>query len=351
MRQPCPRHGHPPRRRVPLVALVVVLALVGAACSKSKPKTASAPAATTTTLPPTYPLTGLPATDAARAARPALSVKIDNVREAMPQTGVDAADVVFEEVVEGGLTRLLAVFQSNDADPLGPIRSVRPTDPNLAAPFGGIFAYSGGSARFDQLIRSTPGITAVSPDNDSGAFPRRSLHAAPHNQYTSTPALYKHAAAGAKPPPPFAPFLPAGRPFAPPGATPATHLAATVGSVPVVYDWDPAAGNWKRSMNGRADSLENGKQLTATTVIVQFVTYTPVAGATDPTGTQVFEAQVIGSGDAWILANGMVLKGKWSKPAQGSVTSYTDASGAPVSLPGGQTWVEVAQTGASATTS
>ncbi|PZS18609.1 MAG: hypothetical protein DLM54_08130 [Acidimicrobiales bacterium] len=337
----------------PLVA-VIVLAMVAAACSKSNKsasKRTNPPQATSSTLPPTYPLTGLPATDTAKAARPALSVKIDNVTLAQPQVGLDGADVVFEEVVEGGLTRLLTIFQSNDASPLGPVRSVRPTDPNLVAPFGGIFAYSGGSDRFDKLIRSTPGITAVSPSDDGGAFPRRSVHAAPHNQYTSTPALYKHSASGAKPPPPFSPFLAGGQPFAPPGAAPATRLAASVGMVPVAYDWDPAAGRWKRSMNGKADTLENGKQLTATTVILQFVAYTPVAGATDPTGAQVFEAQVIGSGDAWVLANGMVVKGKWSKPAQSSVTSYTDAAGAPISLPPGQTWVEVAQTGAATSTS
>lgn len=348
MRQPSPGPGRPHALRAPLVVLAVVLTLVGGACSRSKHKT-GAPAVTTT-VPPTYPLTGLPATDPARAARPALSVKIDNVRQAMPQTGLDAADVVYEEIVEGDLTRLMAVFQSNDADPLGPVRSVRPTDPNLAAPFAGIFGYSGASERFDKLIRSTPGITAVSPDDDAGAFTRRSIHAVPHNQYTATPALYRHAPAGAKPPPPFSPFLPAGRPFAPAGSAPAAHLAVDVGSVPVAYDWDGAANAWKRSMNGAPDNLENGKQLVATTVILQFVPYDPVPGATDPTGAQVFEAKVIGSGDAWILANGRVFKGRWSKSAQSAVTSYTDAAGAPVSLPPGQTWVELAMPGAPAST-
>ncbi|MFN2606915.1 MAG: DUF3048 domain-containing protein [Acidimicrobiales bacterium] len=335
-----------------VVVLLLAAALVGAGCSGSK-KHAARPAATrtTTTVPPTFPLTGLAAADPSRAARPALEVKIDNVREAMPQVGIDAADVIYEEVVEGGLTRLMAVFQSNDAAQLGPVRSVRPTDPNIASAFGGVFAYSGGSARFDQLIRSTAGIVAVSPNDDGAAFPRRSLHAAPHNQYTSTPALYKHAPAGAKPPPAFSPFLTAGQPFAPPGGGPATHLAVTVGSVSVAFDWDPAGHDWKRSMNGTADTLEGGKPVTATTVIVQFVPYTPVAGATDPTGAQVDEAQVIGSGDAWVLANGTLLKGRWSKPTQSSMTSYTDAGGAPIALPAGQTWVELPRAGATATTS
>jgi hypothetical protein len=104
-------------------------------------------------------------------------------------------------------------------------------------------------------------------------------------------------------------------------------------------------------MNGRADNLENGKQLTATTVIVEFVAYDPVPGATDPVGAQVLEAKVIGSGDAWILANGMLVKGKWSKSAANAVTTYTDASGAPISLPPGQTWVELPRAGDPSSTS
>ncbi|MGI8776480.1 MAG: DUF3048 domain-containing protein [Acidimicrobiales bacterium] len=335
--------------RVYLVALVAVLALVGAACSKSKPKTkAKAPAATTTTVPATYPLTGLPATNAANAARPALSIKVDNVAAARPQAGVDAADVVYEEVVEGGLTRLLAVFQSTDADPIGPVRSVRPTDPDLAAPFGGVFGFSGGSTRFEALIRSTPGLTAVSAGDDAAAFPKHGPHTGDHTSYTSTAALYTHAAAGAKAPPPFSPFLKAGEPFAPAGATPATRLAVIVGNQPVGFDFDAATKTWKRSMDGAPDLLQNGTQIAPTNVIIEFVQYDPVEGAVDTTGSQVFVGRVQGTGEAWVLSDGKVVKGKWSKSSQTGITTYTDATGAPLAIPPGHTFVELPPIGAKA---
>ncbi|MGI9080531.1 MAG: DUF3048 domain-containing protein [Acidimicrobiales bacterium] len=338
----------PKSHRLSLVVLVAVLALVGAACSKSKGNAkAKAPAATTTTVPAIYPLTGLPVTNPANAARPALSIKIDNVAAARPQAGVDAADVVYEEVVEGGLTRLLAVYQSTDADPIGPVRSVRPTDPDLAAPFGGVFGFSGGSDRFEALIRSTPGLTAVSAGDDAAAFPKHGPHTGDHTSYTSTAALYAHAA-GAKPPPAFSPFLKAGQPFAPAGATPVTRLALIVGNQPVGFDFDAGTKTWKRSMDGKPDLLQNGTQIESTNVIIEFVQYDPVDGAVDAAGSQVYQAMVQGTGEAWILSDGKVVKGKWSKTSQATLTTYTDAGGAPIAIPPGRTFVELPAPGAQA---
>ena len=109
------------------LGLALVLALVPA-CSKDKDAADSA-AITTTTRPPSFPLTGLPAADnPANMARGAISVKIDNVAAARPQSGIDPADLVYEELAEGGLTRFVVVFQSTDAPEIGPVRSARPSD-------------------------------------------------------------------------------------------------------------------------------------------------------------------------------------------------------------------------------
>ncbi|MGI9023332.1 MAG: DUF3048 domain-containing protein [Acidimicrobiales bacterium] len=273
-------------------------------------------------------------------------MKIDNVVAARPQAGVDAADVVYEEVVEGGLTRLLAVFQSTDGDDIGPVRSVRPTDPDLAAPFGGVFAYSGGSDRFDAEIRSTPGLTIASADADGTPFTRHGPHTGDHTVYTSTAALYALVPAGAAPPPAFSPFLPAGQAFAPAGATPATAMSLVIGTQPVGFDYDAATKTWKRTNNGRPDILQNDVQVAPTNVIVQIVDYEPVEGATDAAGSQVYVAKTVGTGEAFILSEGMVLQGRWSKSSQSAMTTYTDAAGAPVALPPGRTWVELPATGA-----
>jgi hypothetical protein len=333
-----------------LVALVSVLAVIGAACSKSKPKATLPPATTTTAPAAVYPLTGLPATNSANATRPALTIKIDNVPDARPQAGVNAADVVYEEIVEGGFTRLVGVYQSSDADDIGPVRSVRPTDPDLAAPFGGVFGFSGGSARFEALIRSTPGLTAVSEGDDKAAYPNHGPHSGDHTAYTSTAALYAHAPAGSKPPPPFSPFLKADQAFTPAGAVPATGIALTVGTQPVGFDFDPATKTWKRTMNGRPDLLQDGNQIASTNLIIEFAPVVAVEGATDSIGSQVYESKLQGTGDAWVLSDGKIVKGKWSKSSQTAMTTFADAAGAPISLPPGRTFVELPDVGAQATT-
>ncbi len=334
-----------------LVALAAVLAAGGAACSKSSSKAKAVPLATTTTTTTsaTYPLTGLPVTNPANATRAALNVKIDNVPLARPQAGVNAADVVYEEIVEGGFTRLLGVYQSTDSDDIGPVRSVRPTDPDLAAPFGGVFAFSGGSARFEALIRSTAGLTAVSEGDDKAAYPSHGPHTGDHTAYTSTAALYGHAPAGAKPPPSFSPFVKAGQSFAPAAATPATAIALTVGTQRVGFDFDAATKTWRRTMDGSPDVLQDGSQIESTNVIIQFVPEVAVEGATDSIGSQVYEAKIQGTGEAWMLSDGKIVKGKWSKTALTALTTYTDAAGAPIALTPGRTFVELPEPGAPTT--
>jgi hypothetical protein len=76
-------------------------------------------------------------------ANPSLAAKVDNHEEARPQYGLQFADIVFEELVEGGLTRYVAIWQSNIPVQIGPVRSIRPMDPDIISPFGGIVAYSG----------------------------------------------------------------------------------------------------------------------------------------------------------------------------------------------------------------
>ncbi|MGH9226062.1 MAG: DUF3048 domain-containing protein [Acidimicrobiales bacterium] len=328
-----------------MVALLVAMAgcssLGGAEIGKGR-------GATTTTAPKLFPLTGLPVADPALAVRPAISVKIENSPASRPQAGLDKADVVFEEVVEGGQTRFLAVFQSTDASPVGPVRSLRPTDPAIVAPFGGVVAYSGGIPRFVQAMKAT-GLVNIDETSAGSAFTRRRDKSAPHNLYTSTSALYDKAG-NAKAPPVFAQFLKADEPFAPAGGTPVTGLTLAVASATTVgYDWDPAARAWKRLTDGRAFVAEGGTQISAATVIVQFVPYERT-GEADTTGSPVSEARIVGSGDAVVFANGTMVRARWSKPSATAMTAWTDQAGAPLQLPPGRTWVELPAVGAALTT-
>jgi Protein of unknown function (DUF3048) N-terminal domain/Protein of unknown function (DUF3048) C-terminal domain len=341
---------HHLRRTVAPLALALAVALTASACSGGPQKKAAAdttrptPASTTTTVPAAvYPLTGLPATDATRLARPVLWVKIDNAPKARPQTGLGNADVVFEEMVEGGLTRFMAAFQSADADPIGPVRSVRPVDPDIVSPLGGLFAYSGGAPKFVALLHHAP-IQDVGADADGGAYFRDRSRSAPDNQYSRTSVLYQ-ADRDQPAARPLFEFLAPGQQWPQAGVVPAPLHGVTL-SLPrarIDWDWDPTTHLWLRSTDGQPHVTTDGGRLAFTNVLLQFVPYV-ASHDVDSGGNSVPYGQVIGEGTVWYMVDGQVVQGHWSKTAAGAATDYTDATGAPMKLVPGRTFVELAPT-------
>jgi len=328
--------------RTSLVLAVAATLVAGACTSGSKPSAAKVAAATTTTtLPPVFPLTGRPVTDPAAAARPAATVKIDNSAAARPQAGIDKADIVFEEYTEG-ITRFIVVFQSTNAETVGPVRSVRPADPTIVTPLGGVLAFSGGAPAIVALAKASP-LTIVT-ENDADVMKRRSGRSAPHNLYTSTEGLESKEVAGAHAPPPFAAFLRPGQTFSGAGAVPITSLSVDPApSVKADYEWDGASGTWIRSTDGRPHTLEGG-QIAPNNIIIQFTPYSVF-----PPDPKVKYPEVLSTGDAWFFASGQMVKGHWSKTDAASMTTFTDAAGAPIVLPPGQTWVHFVDLGAPVT--
>jgi len=350
-----------PRRAATLV-LFAVIALAAGGCSSgsqaaavrdsttsvgppqpvSSTSSTEAPTTTTTTLPPTYPLTGRPATDPAVAARAAVSVKIDNIAEARPQAGIAAADVVYEEFTEG-ITRFIVVFHSADADLVGPVRSVRPADPVIVRPLGGVLGFSGGSPAAVALATDTPLVTVT--ENDQAVMYRRPGRVAPHNLYTSSAGLRSRAPAGSGPPARLAEFLPDGAAFGGPGAVPVTSL--NVVPAPFItagYDWDPASSTWLRTTDGRAHLLDGGGRIAPTSVVVEFTPYLEFVA-----DSKVQYPDVLGSGDVWVFAAGKLVKGTWAKQSPEAPTTLTDTDGAPIRLPPGQTWFHLVAPGSSVT--
>lgn len=340
------------RRRTLVPALLASL-LLAAACGGGGDDEEAAPTTTTTAAPGTVaapagdvgPLTGLPQPDAARRARVALVVKLDNAPKGRPQAGINQADVVVVEKVEDGITRLFTIFQTNDADPVGPVRSARSTDIALVTPMNRpLFAYAGTNAAFQALVDAAP-LVDVGFNKASGDYRRQSGKPAPYNLFSNTPALFKRAPAGAAAPPALFTYRAAGQAAAGDAAG-GVHLEYRGKNVTtrVDYAWDPAAG-WKRTQDGTPHVDAAGAQVAPKNVVVQFVTYKD-SGQRDTSGAVVDEAELVGQGDAWVFTDGKVVKGRWAKPSAGAVTAYTDAAGAPVALTPGTTWVELTPTGA-----
>ena len=325
----------------PLLAVVAASAVGLAACgggsdqaaAKHKPKP---PPTTTTTIPvPTAPFTGLPDPKGFSQTRPSLAVKIENTPEARPQSGLDVADVVYEEVVDGGITRFWAIFNSAAPVNIGPVRSVRAMDPYVVKPLGGVIAYSGGTEPNVALIRATQ-LVWVDENNAGDAFFRERSRAAPHNLYGRSDLLFERGGTPV-PPQPIFQFLGEGASFSGQPVT-GMHLNYDQG-YDVTYQWDAAVNGWKRFQRTNEPFMAVGTtfgpvQVAPTNVVVMFV---PYEGAG--------EGNLIGSGDAWIFSNGQLVKGRWTKLYQGVAPSYTDAAGAPILLTPGRTWVELLPTG------
>ena len=290
-----------------------------------------------------FPLSGLPITDPAKAARPAVAVKIDNNAAARPQAGLDQADVIYEEFTEG-ITRFVVVFHSNDAPTVGPVRSVRPADANIVKPLGGPLVFSGGSPAVLNTVQGA-GVRSVT-ENATDTLRRRSGRRAPHNLYTSTELMFRKAGAGSAPPA-LGPFLRQGEQYAPAGVAQVANLTlAPAPGVRAAYTWDPGSTSWKRSTDGRPHLLEGGAQIAPRNIIVQYTPYAQFAA-----DRKVRYPEVVGSGDALIYVAGTQVKARWTKSGPGGVTTYVDSAGKPVPLAPGQTWVHLQEPNSTVTSS
>ncbi len=166
-----------------LLLTVVGLAACGGGSSNPDNSASQTPSASPTPTPtPTWPLTGISKMKAS-ATKPVLVVKVENDPSVRPQYGLGAADIVFEELVEGGITRFAAIFQSQFPKEIGPVRSVRHVDASIAAPVADFFAFSGGARPTLNYLRGNlPSSLPLLTEGASG-FHRTGYHYPPHNLY------------------------------------------------------------------------------------------------------------------------------------------------------------------------
>ncbi|HUV57910.1 MAG TPA: DUF3048 domain-containing protein [Acidimicrobiales bacterium] len=328
-------------RKLLYIAVPFVLVAIATVVAWPHLRSRSATPTTTTTTTVVHhvsvaPLTGLADPSGASLKRPALSVKIENTPDALPQWGVDQADAVYEEIVNGGITRLLAVFNSHAPQKIGPVRSVRPTDTQIVWPIGGIFAYSGGAAYAIASISTAP-VKQVDESSAGAAMFRDPTRYAPHNLYGVAPALF---AFGGTPTPPPALFTYRTGAETLPSSLVKSFVVPFPSIYPVTWTWDSSTTSWDRTLFGSPDVTGTGVRESPKNVVVMWVNY--VNGI----GTMSSYADLQGSGPAAVFTDGREVKGVWSRGAsKGDILQYRTTSGTTIALTPGQTWVEVLNAG------
>ncbi len=295
-----------------------------ATTSKPTPKpTPAAPA-------PVDPLTG-----GTLSTNPAIAVKIDNTYVAIPQFGVADADIVYVEQVEGGLTRLIAIFHSTLPNEVGPVRSVRTTDSQLLPAFGKpALVFSGGAPGPLADLAATPVIDTTPYTN---AYFRSPVATGTYNLHADLTKI-KAEVKG------LVPARSIGFHFAPKSAVVAAGKPIT--SISVVMqvgttDFAYTGGHYVRMRDGSPVSDYQGKLEQADNVLVQNITDVP-DGYYDSIGSPSYLSRTVGAGTVTLYRDGHAVTGTWQRSKVGNGFTYLDSKGAQLPFKPGKTWIMLA---------
>jgi hypothetical protein len=291
---------------------------------------------------PRSPFTGLPV-DPEVLERPLLIVKIENSENARPQSGMDAADVVIEELVEGGITRFMVLLHGQLPEVAGPIRSARPVDVDLLSGLGASgFAYSGARAEVEGLLAGSPAIRVV--EGVDGFF-RDDARRAPHNLYLRPEAVLDVVARrGARPlidigwtfddvaPPDPLVCPPAAAGCADPGGSVVIEMSRAFRTG---WTYDAAAGVYRRDQNGRPFGATGPGEIGAANVVVLATRHYVGASGYDETDATTTGAPAI------VLRDGRRYEARWVKPTARDLLLIQTLDGEPFPLKPGATWIHL----------
>jgi len=278
---------------------------------------------------------------------PAVMAKIDNTQYSYPQLSLNDADIVFVTRVEGGMTRLLPVWHSRIPSEIGPVRSVRPVDSLLIAPFGGIFVYSGGQSPFKQAAKAT-GLVMSDEDTevDNETYFKDKSRRAPWDLFFRAPLLQELYSDQQSAPIDQLSF--GDIPTAVSEGTPVLSFSVKypetlsgwevgTGSFPWAASSEPA---WFRSQNSKPHLQQNQEQILAKNVVVLEVTHD--LSFRDPKYGPIPKAELVNNtGVAHIFSDGHYLKAVWSKGAINARIKLTTEAGAAILLAAGNTSFEL----------
>ena len=303
--------------------------------------------------PNASPFTGLRPSDPSVLSRRPLAIKVANERNVIPQSGLSKADVVVESRVEFCMTRITAIFQSQDAPRVGSIRSARLLDVELPVIFDAVLAFSGAVGPVRQkLYKSDIGDHILEQALNGPSFVRDPNIKVPYNLFANTDTLWATAAKRGwnQAPNPTAAW--AFSETAPAGGKPASRLDVPYPEFKVAWAYDAASGLWQRWLGGKPHvEKADDKQLTANNVVVltanHVQTLIPESGTTLTNGAcsnRSIEIQLWGEGPVKILRDGKVYEGKWVRPDRHAPFRFLDASGKDIPLKPGNSWWQVVPT-------
>ncbi len=273
------------------------------------------------------PFTGEPVS----SLRPELIFKIDNVPQARPPTGLAQADIVYVLPVEGGLSRIFAVFSSHVPPVVGPVRSSREEDIQLLRQFGRpAFAFSGAQPRLLPVVEHARIVNLYA--GVVGGYFRSSNRVAPYNLYARTKTLLAEAKGAST-------ARDIGFRFgsAPPGGQPANVYNVAYPSAAFSFRWSAAQHRWLIWMDGKPATTADGKGLGAPTIVVQYVKV-GTSGFLERGSRPPF-ARTVGSGSAVVLRNGRAYHVGWSRPTADGGATFTQPGGQRMPFARGQVWV------------
>lgn len=318
----------------------------------TQPPAATTPEPTKTVVPtetpiplPRSPLSGIVTSQSVAVRRP-VAVKLANDPGARPQWGISEAEVVYEHVTEGGVTRFTCLFVISDAPRVGPIRSARFIDVDLIREFDALFAHVGGSPPVRESLQVLGPL-----DRDEffhgagGPYYRTNDRFAPHNMFIDLPALREAGLAAG---------LPGEVDLAPTLFYREEPEAGTVETITIpippassdtycsVYEFEPKTRLYKKSQNnGSHIDGATGAQIRVGNIVVQYTNIMTTEFEEDFLGNLSLAIDTLGEGDVYIFRDGLALKGRWVRENLADRTRYFDDVGEPIALRPGHTWIHI----------
>lgn len=331
-----------------VVAVLVIGTVVAVVLTKGNNKTAAKVVVTTTAAPPppvTCPLTGAPAPSGHVPARPALGVKIGNYPGDRPSAGLNQADIVFEEPVEGAITRLVAVFQCHGAALVGDLRSARQPDAGILSQLSHpVFVHAGGINPVLALLAQTPLTDQNILNGSASTIIHPAGRVSPYSTFANTTTLWALTPTSTTTPAPIYQY----------SATPPTGSVANSGasvhipfssSSDVTWRWSGSTGTYLRYYSGVPDRLLDGSQTATTNVVIMTVPTFIGPWVENSEGGHEVDVTATGTGPLVVMRNGMAITGTWSRTSLTQPATLTAANGAPITLQPGNTWNELVPVG------